>query len=154
MANIRKTKYGYRADWRDPAGHRYRKTFELKKDAEEFLANTVVAVHGGTYVSPREIPTFRQAADLWLDGKRRQGCRVTTLAFWKINLDRHILPTLGDLRLDQIDMVMVDGQLLSIESLVRQINRLNGRPIGNVQEVALASMVFVLKELRRHGSQS
>ena len=33
MACIKRTKYGYRADWRDKKGDRYRKTFELKQDA-------------------------------------------------------------------------------------------------------------------------
>ena len=54
----------------------------------------------------------------------------------------------------KIDMVMVDGELLSVSELVWEINRLNGRPIGDVNEVALASMVAVLKGLRRktHGA--
>lgn len=49
-------------------------------------------------------------------------------------------------------LVMVDGQLLSLTSVVQEINRLNGRPIGDAQDVAKACMVYVLKELReRHG---
>jgi hypothetical protein len=50
-------------------------------------------------------------------------------------------------------LVMVDGQLLSLTSVVQEINRLNGRPIGDAQDVAKACMVYVLRELRRrtHG---
>lgn len=49
-------------------------------------------------------------------------------------------------------MVMVDGEVMSVTSLVREINRLNKRPIGDLTEVAISSMVYVLKELRRrHG---
>ena len=50
------------------------------------------------------------------------------------------------------DLMSVDGQLMSLSSVVREINRLNGRPIGDAQDVAKACMVYVLKELRRaHG---
>ena len=49
------------------------------------------------------------------------------------------------------NLVMVDGELMAVSQLVQEINRLNKRPIGNTDEVALASMVWVLKALRRHG---
>ena len=52
------------------------------------------------------------------------------------------------------NLVQVDGQLLTLGEVVREINELNGRPVGDVHDVALASMVAVLKGLRRktHGA--
>ena len=46
-------------------------------------------------------------------------------------------------------LVMVDGELMTVSSVVREVNRLNRSPIGDAQDVALACMVWVLKELRR-----
>jgi len=51
------------------------------------------------------------------------------------------------------NLVQVDGQLLTLGEVVREINDLNVRPVGDVHEVALASMIFVLKELRRRDAE-
>ncbi len=56
MANVRKRGDGYRVDWRDKKGNRYRKTFALKKDGEDFLAEVRKAKKDGIYVAPKDVP--------------------------------------------------------------------------------------------------
>jgi len=69
MACIKRTKYGYRADWRDKQGNRYRQTFELKKDAENFLATVKVDIKDGRFITAKTAPLFREVADQWFDAK-------------------------------------------------------------------------------------
>lgn len=61
--------------------------------------------------------------------------------------------TSRNLALDVNSLVQVDGQLLSLTSVVREINRLNSRPIGDGQDVAKACMVYVLKVLRSNHAE-
>ncbi len=107
MACVKRTQYGYRIDWRDKQGNRYRKTFELKKDAEEFLATVRVDIKDGRFVSPKTSPLFRDVAEQWFENKR--GRRPSTLAGYRMHLDKHLLPAFGERRLSAIDMTLVEA---------------------------------------------
>ncbi len=103
MACVKKVKAGYRVDWRDKKGNRYRRTFALKKDANDHLAAIKVEMKAGTYVAPKAVPTLREVAEQWFANKVGMKLRPATLSCYRINLNRHILAsTLADLRLDQI----------------------------------------------------
>ncbi len=107
MACIKKTQYGYRADWRDKDGNRYRKTFELKKDAEDFLATVKVDIKDGRFISAKNSPLFREVAEQWFANKRN--LRPSTLAAWRTQLDKYLLPVFGDLRLSAIDVTRIEA---------------------------------------------
>ncbi len=79
MACIKRTQYGYRVDWRDKQGNRYRKTFELKKEATDFLSDIKVKQKAGTYVAPKRVPTFREVARQWFENKQGMKLRPSTL---------------------------------------------------------------------------
>lgn len=103
MACVKKVDGGFRVDWRDKKGNRYRKTFELKKDATDHLAAIKVDMKAGTYVAPKAVPTLREVAEQWFANKVGMKLRPATLSCYRINLNRHILASpLADLRLDQI----------------------------------------------------
>ncbi len=96
----------YLADFRDAAGKRRYKTFDTKKAADAWSAEQKRSVRRGEYQPPETIPTFKETADQWMLGKmdRRPG----TTEQWQTHLDRHLLPTLGDLRLNQINVATVE----------------------------------------------
>lgn len=103
MACVRKRGDGYRVDWRDKDGNRYRKTFTLKKDAEDFVATVKVAMRAGTYVAPKKVPTLRAVAEQWFANKQAKKLRPSTLADYRSNLDCHILRAdFAESRLDAI----------------------------------------------------
>lgn len=108
MACIKKTAYGYRCDWRDKQGNRYRRTFDLKKDAEDFLSRIKVDIKDGKYLTAKTAPLFREVAEQWFENKRNR--RPSTLVAWRTHLDRHLLPVFGDLRLSEIDVNTVEAR--------------------------------------------
>ncbi len=105
MANPRQLPNG-RWQARFPAPDRHRESFDTKKKAEAALRKARTGVDEGTYIAPTTIPTFREAAEEWIAGKSKK--RLGTLSAWRAHLDLHLLPHLGDLRLDRIDAAVVE----------------------------------------------
>lgn len=112
MANLRKIAEGkYRIDWRDVQGRRYRKFFTTRKEADEHLTTVKNTLKAGTFIAPREIPTFAAVAREWLDGKKANAYRPATLEQWRVHLDNHLLAPergIGLLRLDRIDVGTIE----------------------------------------------
>src|SRR5579862_4767982 len=109
---------GYRIDFRDRSGRRHRKTYRRQKDAERALRKALDAVDEGTFIAPRQIPTFREAAEQWFQNKVTK--RPASVMFWRGHLDNHLLPHLGAHRLSDItvdviesvrDRLLADGHL-------------------------------------------
>jgi integrase len=111
MACVRKLGDGaFRVDWRDRAGNRYRKTFELKKEAENFLADIKVQMKSGTYVAPKQVPTLREVGEQWYANKQGQKLRPSSLSAYRAMLDLHILKAdFADQRLDRIGVADIVG---------------------------------------------
>jgi integrase len=108
MGCIRKKGETYRVDWRDKKGNRYRQTFELKKDAEDFLSQVKVDIKHGAFISAKTAPLFSEVAEQWFENKRNR--RPATLSAWRTHLDKHLLPALGDLRLSEIDVGVIEAK--------------------------------------------
>ena len=103
----------WQADYRDDKGVRVRKTFRLRGDAEKYIRSQKKAIDDGSYISPKQSPTFGEMAELWYGEKvLGVGCkrkpRPATLTAWRIHIDKHLLPRLGDRRLDRIDLSVMD----------------------------------------------
>jgi len=105
MANPRQLPNG-RWQTRFPAPDRHRESFETKKQAEAALTKARNARNEGSYIAPKSIPTFREAAEEWIAGKSKK--RPGTVAAWRAHLYLHLLPHLGDMRLDRIDPAVVE----------------------------------------------
>jgi len=82
-------------------GKRESKTFKLKKDAKAWLQEKQDEVNKGTYIESNKIK-FKEYAETWLKDKEREGKKNTTITGWKLYLDKHILPSLGNLMLKEI----------------------------------------------------
>ncbi len=108
MACIKRTQYGYRVDWRDKQGNRYRKTFELKKDAEDFHSQVRVDIKNGMFLTAKTAPFFREVAEQWFDNQR--DLRPASLEQYRTHLDKYLLPAFGDRRFSDIDVKVVEAQ--------------------------------------------
>lgn len=72
MATVYKVGKKWRADWTDNEGTRHRKRFKTKGEADEYLTTIKSQITGGTYVAPKNIPTFGALADTWIAGRIEQ----------------------------------------------------------------------------------
>src|SRR5215813_9056859 len=99
---INKTKSGtFRVDFRDQTGRRLRKTFDTLKAAREYDRISKGIISKNDFVAPSAV-TLRHEAESWYDEKKDAGTyRYSTLQAWRLHLDKHILPSLGDLRIQQ-----------------------------------------------------
>src|ERR1019366_5700705 len=92
MACIRKIEEGkYRIDYRDERGNRYRRFFETRREAESVLSDIRKKMDTGTYVIPKDVPTFAEVARTWMEGKKAGNYRPSTLQAWRTHLDVHLL---------------------------------------------------------------
>lgn len=88
----------WQARWRDPLGHQRAKTFELKADAIAHERRVTTDRDAGTYIAPTAGATpLAVWADQWLAGA--MNLAGGTIDTYRRDLDRHILPVLGDIRL-------------------------------------------------------
>jgi integrase len=138
MACVKKRGDGYRVDWRDAKGNRYRKTFELKKDATDFLASVKVDMKAGTYVAPKAVPTFREVAEQWFANKQGRRLRPSTLSCYRVNLDRHIL---------QADFADAPLDRITVEHVVTFRNALNVKPTKTGATLAAKTVNYVMRDL-------
>lgn len=105
---IKKLNSGHwQIDFRDQEGTRTRASFDTKKAARLALGNIAGKVHSREYIPPKKIPTFRAEAEDWF-AVDKVGRRQGTLGFWRTHLDRHLFPAIGNLRLDQISVHIIE----------------------------------------------
>jgi integrase len=86
-------------DYFDQGGERHIRTFERKRDADEYHATVRVDVRQGTHTAPAKSITVAQAAGDWLayvTAKRRER---TTLEGYEQHVRLHIIPRIGETRL-------------------------------------------------------
>ncbi len=148
MACTKKRGDAYRVDWRDKKGNRYRKTFALKKDADDFLADIKVEMKAGTYVAPKDVPTLREMAEQWFANKKGLKLRPATLSCYRVNLDRHILKAdFADARLDRIGVgdVMALRNELAAKSTRREGQTLAAKTVNYVMRDLEAIFTYAMK---------
>jgi integrase len=124
----------YQVDFRDQDRTRHRKSFNTLKDARAYLDECRTAVRKREYISPGKIPTVKEAALAWLEGKKlsesKHGGPVkeSTLAFWQNHIDRFIVPTLGSYRLDVVSTALVEKKREEWKAL----RKLSGKSVNKI----------------------
>jgi hypothetical protein len=104
----------YQIDFRDRTGTRRRESFATMKEARGVLDLRRTAVRKGEYVAPAKIPSVKEAATTWIEGKKvsesKHGGPVkqSTIAHWQNHIYTYINPTLGDYRMDVVDTTLVE----------------------------------------------
>lgn len=105
--SIHKTAAGtWQVRWRDPNGHPQQKTLKRKIDAERFETEMEAAKLHGTYLDPKAGDITVEAwSKLWLANSRDLGPGGRQEYERRLKV---ILPEIGHLRLNQVDMDVVD----------------------------------------------
>jgi integrase len=84
-----------------------------KKQAERALREVLARQDRGYAVpSPSRIPTLREYVKTWKAGEAAASLRARTLRDYLEILDRHILPKLGDARLDAIHTARIELEVV------------------------------------------
>ena len=129
-------------DYFDQNGKRHIKTFKLKKDAKDFDAGTRVEVKGRVHVADSETVTVKEACGYWLTACEDAGLERTTLAQYRQHVDLHIIPFVGDRRLNEVTVPFVRTFLDDL--------RANGRSAAMVRNVRV-SLGSVFSDAQERG---
>jgi integrase len=103
---------------RDENGKRLRRWhsgFRTKNEAEQARTRLMSALDAGTYTEPTKLTFGAFVKDKWLPALAAT-VRPNTLAMYRINLDKHIVPALGHIRLTKLSPEQLNAfyaQLLS-----------------------------------------
>lgn len=106
-----KAKSAWLVDYFDAKGKRRNKTFRTKKAAQDWAAETRVDLRRGLHVADGDSPTVAEAAKLWITSceERDDDERLeeSTVQQYRQHVDLHIVPFLGDTRLNEITVAAV-----------------------------------------------
>lgn len=103
-----KFKISYRAD-----GKQHSKTVKTLRAAQRFAIAVEQQLEDRTWRDPSEGKrTLATVAEMWIG--RKETLKVGTLKNYRIAIDRHIVPHLGDMRIDRLDPQTIDKWLADL----------------------------------------
>lgn len=76
-------------------------TYGTKKDAKKFLTEKLRELDTGTLISKKDM-RFGEYLDYWLTERCQNTLSVTTLENYKLNIEKHIKPILGNINLQKL----------------------------------------------------
>jgi integrase len=115
MATVRKrswkskedTKTAWIADYTDQDGKRRFATFDTKREAEDWLAETKIEVKRGVHTPASQSITVAEAGDRWIAQAELDGLEYATVREYRRHLEAHIKPILGSLKLSALTVASV-----------------------------------------------
>jgi integrase len=142
------------ATYTDQSGIRRLRTFERKKEAEDFVRAVGVDVRRGIHVPDSQSITVAEAGKLWLTSAAE--LEPTTVLQYRTHVDLHIVPLIGALKLSQLTVPAVrafQGKLAASRSpaMVRKVLTSLGSLLAEAQEQGLVAQNVVrgLRSRRR-----
>jgi len=145
-------------DYADTRGKRRLKSFQRKKDADEFLKRAGVEVLDGLHVADSDSVTVEAAGRLWIAARARVGREASTVEQYRQHLDLHIVPFLGKTRLNAVTVPGVrnfEEKLLDAgrsPALVRKVLVSLGSILSDAQERGLSTRNAVRDMRGRRGA--
>ena len=141
--NIRKRKDG-RWEGRIKTENRYKSVYagtytDVKIKMREFRA-------GAAAPDPADLCTFKQAAEMWLTGKKEK-VKVTSVEKYSYLLERHILPYIGPVEVRSIDKSTLNA--FAQKQLVK--GSLNGE--GGLSASYIQTMLIIINSVLRFASE-
>lgn len=139
---INKTAAGtYRVDYRDQTGRRFRKTFRIYKQANDYEKEVLAQVSRGDFIQPSD-DTVRDWADRWHKRKKEAGSyRFSTLGNWRTHIDKYILPTIGEAKIQQVTVEAVESAAATWAEMTSV----------NTANKALTTLAAIFKLAQRYG---
>src|SRR5262245_6045175 len=108
MAIVKVKSGNFRVDFRDATGRRLRKTFDTLAEARSYNKESLGDISKGDFTAPSAV-TIKDVCEQWYSRKKDAGTyRYGTLHGWRIHIDRHIIPALGELRIQQISVEAIE----------------------------------------------
>jgi integrase len=106
---VNKTAAGtYVVDFREQCGRGIRRTFDRLEDARNYNKQSLGDIAKGDFVAPSDI-TVKDIVESWYKRKKDAGTyRYGTLHNWRIHIDKHIVPVLGDLRIQAATVEQIE----------------------------------------------
>jgi integrase len=107
---VKKTRSGrWRSDLRDRHRRRHRATFDTLKEARNWENEKRQAIRRGLFVDPKRSPVVRVAGTEWL--ATRADRAAATYEYYSTHLQRHIFPRIGDLKMCDVDVVIIEREV-------------------------------------------
>ncbi|EKF58607.1 tyrosine recombinase XerD [Agrobacterium albertimagni AOL15] len=153
------TKSAWVVRYTDAAGKRRLKTFRLKKDADAFAATASVEIKQGTHVADRETVTVEAAGRLWIASTRAAGLERSSIEDYERTLRLHIVPFLGNLRLNALTTVRLRAYEDELReagrsaSMIKRVMTSLGTMLADAQERGLVVRNAAREMQSRRGSK-
>jgi integrase len=96
-------------DYADQSGKRRHRTFQRKREADEFAANTRVDIGKGIHVADRVSITVKHAGDFWLAECKAEQLEVGTTEAYERHLRLHIEPFIGAEKLSKLTVPVISA---------------------------------------------
>jgi integrase len=96
-------------DYADQDGDRHIRTFDRKKDADDYHASVRVDIRQGVHSAPAKSETVATAAERWLKRVEADGRERTTVRQYRQHVALHINPRIGNLKLANLTPVRVEA---------------------------------------------
>jgi integrase len=125
-------------DYVDGVGERHIRTFDRKKDADEFHATVRVDVRRGLHTAPSKSVTVAEAAETWIKRAEAEGRERGTLLQYRQHIDLHIVPRIGRLKLASLTHKTIENFR---DDLLSEMSR----PLARKVLVSLKSLLRVSK---------
>ena len=81
--------------------------FRTKKEAQQFLTDTLAAIQGGVFREPSKVTLGEFLTERWLPA-REMGLRPSTFASYRGLVERHVLPEIGHVQVQQLSPDQLD----------------------------------------------
>lgn len=94
-------------DYVDTGGKRRLKTFDKKKEADQFAATAKVEVREGVHVADSASTTVAKAGKLWVISAQNSALERSTVKQRSTHLEIHIKPFIGELLLSKLTVPVV-----------------------------------------------
>jgi integrase len=126
----------------DQFGKRHIKTFDRKKDADEYHATVKVDVRHGIHAAESSSITVAQAADDWITFVKLEGREGSTFEQYERHVKLHIAPRIGREKLSKLTTPRVQAFR---DDLLASLSRAQARKV-------LTSLKMLLRDAKRRGN--
>ena len=132
---------------------RHIKTFERKKDADDYHAEVCVSIKAGTHIAPSKAQTVAEAGEAWIAAAEARGLERASIKQYREHLKLHIAPALGPMKLPEVSVGVVRAfedrlRLKSSPKLTSMILTSLGAILADAQERGQSAKNAV-RDLRR-----
>jgi integrase len=145
-------------DYVDQAGKRRLKTFERKKDADDFHATAKVEVKAGIHTADSASITVAEAGEHWLAACTNAGLERTTIDAYRSHVHLHINRFLGRRKLSELTVPLISDFETKLRTgtetekprspaMVKRVRSDLGALLSHAQETGLVAR-NVVREIR------